>query len=64
MTSAIFCGFSTPSLPLVSTKSTQPPLLSSEIGQPPPSPSLLTSIVNGPLGGKRKMRRKTLKMTK
>ena len=49
MTSAKFSGFLTPSLPLVSTKSTQPPLLSSEIGQPPPSPSLLTSLVNGPL---------------
>ena len=29
-----FLGFWTPSLPLVSTKSTQPPFLSSEIGQP------------------------------
>ena len=49
MTSAKFSGFWTPSLPLVSTKSTQPPSLSSEIGLPPPSPSLLTSFVNGPL---------------
>ena len=43
-----FWEFLTPSLPLVSTKSTQTPFLSSEIGQPPPSPSLLTSFVNGP----------------
>ena len=48
MTSAKFLGFWTPSLPLVSIKSTQPPFLLSEISQPPPSPSLLTSFVNGP----------------
>ena len=48
MTSAKFSGFLTPSLPLVSTKYTQPPLLSSEICQSPPSPSLLTPLVNGP----------------
>ena len=33
-----------------STKITQPPLTASEFGQPPPSPSLLTSFVNGPKG--------------
>ena len=32
-----------------STKITQPPLTASEFGQPSPSPSLLTSFVNGPL---------------
>ena len=48
MTSANFLGFWTP-YPLVSTKSTQPPFLMPEIGQPPPSPSLLTSFVKGPL---------------
>ena len=48
VTSARFSGFLTASLPLFSTKSTQPPFLSSEFGRPPPSPSLLTSFVNGP----------------
>ena len=36
MTSTEIFGIWTPSLPLVSTKSTQPPFLWSEIGQPPP----------------------------
>ena len=48
MTSAKFLGFWTPSLPLVGTKSTQPPFPRSEFGQLPPSPSLLTSFVDGP----------------
>ena len=48
MTSAKFSGFWTPSIPLVSTKSTQPPLLWSDIGQPPPSPSEQTSYVHAP----------------
>ena len=48
VTSAKFSGFLTPSLPLVSTKSTQPPLLSSEIGQPPPSPLAQASYVPRP----------------
>ena len=51
MTSAKFSGFWTPS-PLVriySIEITQPPLISSELGQPPLPPSLLTSFVTGPL---------------
>ena len=44
MMSANFSGFWTPS-PLVSTKSTQPPFVSSEIGQPPPSLPLFTDVI-------------------
>ena len=55
MTSAKFLGFLTPSPPcqhfglIYSTKITQPPLLHQYLGNPPPSPSPLTSFVNGPL---------------
>ena len=54
MTSAKFLGFLTPSPPcqhfgpIYSTKNTQPLLLHQNSGNPPPSPSLLTSFVNGP----------------
>ena len=40
--------------PIYSTKITQPPLLRQNLGNPPPSPSLLTSFVNGPYKYKRK----------
>ena len=56
MTSAKFSGFLTPLPPspcqhfepTYSTKITQPPLLRQNLVNPPPSPSLLTSFVNGP----------------
>ena len=48
MTSSEFLEFWTPSLPLVSTKSTQPSFLLSDFGQPPPPLPKQTSFVHRP----------------
>ena len=61
MTSAKFLGFWTPSQPchhfgpIPSTKITQPPLLRQNLINPPPSPSLLMSFVNGPMTSKMRL---------
>ena len=49
MTSAKFSRLWTPSLPIVSTRFTQPSFLWSEFSQPPPSPLEQTSYVHAPL---------------